>query len=170
MDGGPNWIDVDTVVYNKSLTMTYNYAFPGAVIDKSLVAIPLAPFIISMTDQVNEFLATAAKRSASTPWSSENTLFSIWIGINDIGNSYSNNGSRSAFSDVLLNAEFTLVEKLVSHLLTYIRNCLMFFSNYPVARISIFTRKYYNLSVFSTATRVPVISCGITSRLLTEVL
>ncbi|OBZ69541.1 hypothetical protein A0H81_10141 [Grifola frondosa] len=35
--GGTNWIDVDTVVYNKSLVLTYNYAYGGATINASLV-------------------------------------------------------------------------------------------------------------------------------------
>ncbi|KII86059.1 carbohydrate esterase family 16 protein, partial [Plicaturopsis crispa FD-325 SS-3] len=105
--GGTNWIDVDTVVYNTSLVLTYNYAYGGATIDASLVA-PYEPTVLSLTDQVGEFLDTAA----STPWTSGNALFSIWIGINDIGNSYYESGDRSAFSDTLLSAEFALVQKL----------------------------------------------------------
>ncbi|KZP07071.1 carbohydrate esterase family 16 protein [Athelia psychrophila] len=109
--GGSNWVDVDTTVYNKSLILTYNYAYGGATINASLVT-PYLPTVLSLIDQVNEFLDTAAKKPASTPWTSEDSLFSIWIGINDIGNSYGNSGSRSAFSDLLLNQEFALVEKL----------------------------------------------------------
>lgn len=112
--GGINWVDVDTTVYNKSLILTYNYAYGGATIDASLVT-PYLPTVLSLKDQVNEFLDTAAKKPASTPWTSENSLFSIWIGINDIGNSYGwTNVSSNAFGDLLLNTEFALVEKLVS--------------------------------------------------------
>lgn len=70
-------------MYNTSLVLTYNYAYGGATIDASLVA-PYEPTVLSLTDQVGEFLDTAA----STPWTSGNALFSIWIGINDIGNRY----------------------------------------------------------------------------------
>ncbi|GJE94712.1 carbohydrate esterase family 16 protein [Phanerochaete sordida] len=104
--GGTNWIDQCTVKYNKSLVLTYNYAYPGATIDNALVNTGAK----SMTDQVNEFLGSIGS-SQSVPWTGENTLFSFWIGINDIGNTYSEPGSRDAFSDTLLWAYFNLVEK-----------------------------------------------------------
>jgi len=109
--GGENWVDFVTTTYNKSLVFTYNYAYGGATIDASLVT-PYEPTVLSLTDQVNEFLTTVATKPASTPWTSSNALFSIFIGINDIGNSYYESGDRSAFSDTLLNAEFALVQKL----------------------------------------------------------
>lgn len=91
----------------------YNYAYGGATIDASLVA-PYESTVLSLTDQVNEFLTGAGTKPAATPWTSADALFSIWIGVNDIGNSYGNGGDRSAFSDTLLNAYFALVQKLVS--------------------------------------------------------
>ncbi|PAV23139.1 carbohydrate esterase family 16 [Pyrrhoderma noxium] len=108
--GGTNWIDVDTVTFNNSLILTYNYAYGGATIDASLVP----SMVLSMTDQVNQFLTGAANRPSTTPWTSENSLFSFWIGINDLGNSYSKGGDRDAFSDTLLDAYFALVQKIVS--------------------------------------------------------
>jgi phospholipase/lecithinase/hemolysin len=111
--GGANWIGYVTGSYNNSLLYTYNYAYGGATIDAKLVA-PYLPTVLSVTDQVNEFLNSAAKKPASTPWTSADALFSIWIGVNDIGNSYGNGGDRSAFSDTLLNAYFALVQKLYS--------------------------------------------------------
>lgn len=108
-----NWIDVATVVYNHSTVLTYNYAYGGATIDASLVT-PYESTVLSLTDQVNEFLNSAvASHPSSAPWTSANALFSIWIGVNDIGNSYGSSGDRSAFSDTLLNAYFALVQKLV---------------------------------------------------------
>ena len=32
----------------------------------------------------------------TAPWTSENAMFSIWFGINDINNSYDNSGDRGA--------------------------------------------------------------------------
>lgn len=93
--GGTNWIDLVTVAYNKSLILTYNYAYPGATIDRSLVA--PAPSRRTLKDQVDQFLTTVASKPASTPWTSANSLFSIWIGINDIGNSYYRSGNRDAY-------------------------------------------------------------------------
>ncbi|EIN06932.1 hypothetical protein PUNSTDRAFT_145192 [Punctularia strigosozonata HHB-11173 SS5] len=111
--GGENWIDVATTVYNHSTVLTWNYAYGGATIDASLVA-PYEPTVLSLTDQVNEFLDGAASKPASAPWTSSDALFSVWIGINDIGNSYYQSGSRSAFDSTLLNAYFALVQKLRS--------------------------------------------------------
>ncbi|KAJ8697229.1 hypothetical protein PTI98_007027 [Pleurotus ostreatus] len=109
--GGINWVGAGTTTYNKSHILTYNYAYGGATIDSNLVA-PYQPTVISLTEQVDQYLATAGTKPPSTPWTGSNSLFSIWIGINDIGNSFWLE-DRDAFSDVLLNAEFALVQKLM---------------------------------------------------------
>ncbi|KAE9385286.1 kinase-like protein [Gymnopus androsaceus JB14] len=61
---------------------------------------------------VNEFLSGTANKPATAPWTSENALFSIWIGINDLSWSWWQTGDRLAYNDVLLDAEFALVEQL----------------------------------------------------------
>jgi phospholipase/lecithinase/hemolysin len=109
--GGANWVGYLTATYNHSLLFTYNYAYGGATINATLVA-PYEPTVLSLGDQVNEFLDTVASKPDSTPWTSADSLFSIWIGVNDIGNSYYEPGDRSAFSDVLLDNYFELVQKL----------------------------------------------------------
>ncbi|KAI0800239.1 hypothetical protein C8Q74DRAFT_1235266 [Fomes fomentarius] len=111
--GGVNWVDVETVKYNKSLVLTYNYAYGGATINASLVQ-PYEPTVLSLIDQVDLFFQQAAGKPAFAPWTSENALFSVWIGINDIGNSYYQSGDRDAFSDVLLDSYFGQVQRLVS--------------------------------------------------------
>ncbi|KAF8992993.1 hypothetical protein BDQ17DRAFT_1432012 [Cyathus striatus] len=93
--GGQNWVGYVTTEFNKSLLLTYNYAYGGATIDASLVA-PYESTVLSLTDQVNQFLTGAAKKPASTPWTSANSLFSVFIGINDIGNSWYESGDRAA--------------------------------------------------------------------------
>ncbi len=93
--GGVNWVDVETVKYNKSLVLTYNYAYGGATINASLVQ-PYEPTVLSLIDQVDLFFQQAAGKPAFAPWTSENALFSVWIGINDIGNSYYQSGDRDA--------------------------------------------------------------------------
>ncbi|KAK6531999.1 hypothetical protein TWF694_003162 [Orbilia ellipsospora] len=105
---GPNWIDVVTVKYNRSATFTYNLAVSGATIDNSLVAGIGVP---SMTDQVNTWTSAYSSKPASAPWTSTNTMFSAFIGINDIGGSYSRS-DITTFIDTLLTAEFNLIAKL----------------------------------------------------------
>lgn len=94
---GANWVDFVTTTYNNSLVFTYNYAYGGATIDATLVQ-PYTPTVLSLTDQVNEFLNTVASKPATTSWKSSDTLFSVWIGINDIGHSYYLSGDRNAYA------------------------------------------------------------------------
>ncbi|KAG9091801.1 hypothetical protein FRC06_000378 [Ceratobasidium sp. 370] len=103
----PNWVDLVTTKYNTSTLLTYNFAYGGATIDATLVT-PYTPTVISLTDQVNIFLTN----KAVAPWTASNALFSVFIGINDIGNSWYNSGDRDAFSDTLLNAYFALIQKI----------------------------------------------------------
>lgn len=120
--GGTNWIDVDTVVYNKSLILTYNYAYGGATIDASLVA-PYEPTVLSLIDQVNQFLTTVASKPASTPWTSANSLFSIWIGINDIGNSYYLGGDRDAYGHRLIDCNENVTHTTCYQILGHSPDC-----------------------------------------------
>ncbi|KAJ6549776.1 hypothetical protein B0H19DRAFT_1378600 [Mycena capillaripes] len=89
----------------------------GATIDANFVA-PYLPTVLSLTNQVNQFLTGAANKPTPSLWTSANALFTIWIGINDIGNSFGNGGDRCAFSDTLRNAYFALAQKPVRPLET----------------------------------------------------
>ena len=83
--GGENWVDYVTTTYNNSEVLTYNYAYGGAVIDRNLVT-PYQESVVTLTEQVNDqFLEQVGTVDG---WTSENALFSVWIGINDIGNSF----------------------------------------------------------------------------------
>jgi phospholipase/lecithinase/hemolysin len=112
--GGPNWIGTMSTSLNNSLVLTYNYAYGGATIDANLVK-PYQPTVLSLTDQINgQFLAKggASSKPSSSPWTSENSLFSVWIGINDISGSFWQGGDRAAFSQTLFDAEFKLVQAM----------------------------------------------------------
>jgi phospholipase/lecithinase/hemolysin len=91
------------------LVFTYNFAWGGATIDSRMVPPGQG---ISLTDEVNSFLSKFARRPQSTPWQTRNTLFSVWIGINDIAYTYNRGGDRHVFSDKLLDSYFALVEQL----------------------------------------------------------
>jgi phospholipase/lecithinase/hemolysin len=87
---GPNWVDYITVKYNNSLILTYNIAYGGATIDSDLVA-PYLPTVSSIAEQIeNEWFPAYASKPASAQWSSDDTLFAIFDGINDVGNSWFN--------------------------------------------------------------------------------
>jgi len=85
---GPNWVDYLTVKYNESLVLTYNLAYGGATINSALVA-PYLPTVSSVAEQIeNEWFPAYASKPTTAPWSSADTLFAIFDGINDVGNSY----------------------------------------------------------------------------------
>ncbi|KAJ7061257.1 hypothetical protein C8F01DRAFT_160319 [Mycena amicta] len=116
--GGENYVGYLTETFNSSVVFTYNYASGGATINASLVT-PFEPTVLSLIDQVNEFLSApasggVASKPATTPWTSTNTLFSVWIGVNDMAGSYSQAGDRGAFAEVLLGEYFALMQKLVN--------------------------------------------------------
>ncbi|RAL66942.1 hypothetical protein DID88_007724 [Monilinia fructigena] len=81
--GGLNWIGYLVEKYNATLVLSYNFASGGATTNASLVA-PYASTVLSLIDQVNQFI----QYIPTGPWSSSNTLFGIWMGINDVGNAY----------------------------------------------------------------------------------
>lgn len=82
--GGVNWVDVVTAERNKTLTLTYNFAIGGATIEATL---PI---------EVNSFVGSVGQKPTTAPWTSEDSLFSFWIGINDIGGSYPQVTDRDA--------------------------------------------------------------------------
>jgi len=89
---GPNWVDFLTVAYNASLLQTYNLASGGATVDSALVK-PYKDTVLSLWEQVNDvflpFYAGSKPRAAAVPaWRGADTLFAVWIGINDVGNSH----------------------------------------------------------------------------------
>jgi len=68
--------------------LTISCPLSGATIDAKIVP-PYAKWVKTLTDQMEDFLSTAGPKPPATPWSSAKTLFSFFIGINDIGLSLS---------------------------------------------------------------------------------
>ncbi|KAF2138501.1 carbohydrate esterase family 16 protein [Aplosporella prunicola CBS 121167] len=86
---GPNWVDYLTTTHNTTQLLTYNLASGGATLDAAIVPQYL-PSIRSVKHQIQQqFLAnyTGTPRAPAF-WSSTNTLFSVWVGTNDVGMSY----------------------------------------------------------------------------------
>jgi phospholipase/lecithinase/hemolysin len=88
--------------YNASTVLAYNLAYGGATIDSALVA-PYLPTVSSVAQQIeNEFFPTYAAQSPAAAWTSDDSLFAIFDGINDVGNSWRGNttGLNNAIYDV----------------------------------------------------------------------
>ncbi|KAK3400755.1 hypothetical protein B0T20DRAFT_405202 [Sordaria brevicollis] len=85
--GGLNWVGFLTSQLNSSLVLSYNFAYGGATTNASLVT-PYAPEVKSFVDQVAQFSSSIASKPAYAPWTSQNSVFAVWIGVNDVGNSW----------------------------------------------------------------------------------
>lgn len=75
--------------YNTTLTYAYNFAYRGATVNASLVA-PHESTVLSLIDLVKQFSDDVASKPSYAPWAATDSLFEIWIGVNDVGNSWWN--------------------------------------------------------------------------------
>ncbi|KAK5560762.1 hypothetical protein LTR46_001070 [Exophiala xenobiotica] len=109
---GPNWVDYLTVKYYDSLVLTYNLAYGGATVDAALVAQYL-PTVLSLKEQVQtEFLPLYGTQQLAS-WKPDATLFAIFVGINDVGNSYAGTASgNTTIYDAVLSEYTSLVNQL----------------------------------------------------------
>jgi phospholipase/lecithinase/hemolysin len=85
--GGLDWVGFMVTEFNASLTYSYNFAYGGATVDADIVT-PYDPSVISFIDQVQIFSDNLAAKPDYAPWTSENTVVGVWMGVNDIGNSF----------------------------------------------------------------------------------
>ncbi|EAW11688.1 fungal cellulose binding domain protein [Aspergillus clavatus NRRL 1] len=83
--GGLNWIGALISKYNTSTVLSYNFAYGGATTNASIVK-PYAPTVRSFIDQVAEFSSSIATKPSYAPWTAENSLVGVWMGVNDVGN------------------------------------------------------------------------------------
>ena len=67
--------------------------------------------MLSLKQQVQDLFLTSLP--PGLPWKGQNSLFLIWIGINDVLNSWSL-GNWDEFHKTLLDAYFALVDKLLA--------------------------------------------------------
>ncbi|KAF9053143.1 hypothetical protein BJ165DRAFT_1413420 [Panaeolus papilionaceus] len=109
---GPNWVQQLGTTFNVAGTKVFNLASGGATIDAALVP-PFQPTVLSVVDQVTQFKQFLASKPPGAQWSSNNTLFAFWIGINDVGQSFGwTNITRPAFYNVLMNRLTTQLDEL----------------------------------------------------------
>ncbi|KIK75956.1 carbohydrate esterase family 16 protein, partial [Paxillus rubicundulus Ve08.2h10] len=109
---GPNWVQFLTSTYNQTALKTFDLAYGGATIDAALVP-PYTPTVSSIVDQVSQFDRYLATKPAGATWNSTNSLFAIWIGINDVGASSGwTDITQSEFYGVLMDRLFSQVANL----------------------------------------------------------
>lgn len=85
--GGLNWVGMLVSQLQVSNLLSYNFAYGGATTDSNLVK-PYDPSVKSFVDQVAQFSSSLASHPSYAPWTAANTLVGVWIGVNDVGNTY----------------------------------------------------------------------------------
>jgi len=91
-------VDFLTTTYNKTFLKTVNLAYGGATVDSALVE-PYLPTVLSLKDQIQtEYIPIYANHPSFFDWQSNTTLFAAFLGINDIGNAYSEANRSLVFS------------------------------------------------------------------------
>lgn len=80
--GGPNWAVDLTDKFNSTPTLTFDLAYNCATVDASIVA-PCNIDVKTIVDQVSEFQQILSKGSQFGNFTEKDSLFAIWIGIND---------------------------------------------------------------------------------------
>lgn len=82
--GSANYVDYLTLKYNESFIESFNFGFGGATIDYLIDPSPLGDLVQSLRQQVeDEFLPHYGDRQ-SPAWTSADTLFTVFFGINDV--------------------------------------------------------------------------------------
>lgn len=66
---------------NESLVLNYNFAVSGATTNNDIV-LSNGP-VKDLVGQVDDFHSAYGDKPSSTPWSSDNAVFGIWMGINE---------------------------------------------------------------------------------------
>ncbi|KAI9904574.1 hypothetical protein N3K66_001103 [Trichothecium roseum] len=85
--GGLNWVGQLVTAFNNGVVYSYNFADGGATVDASIVP-PYTETVKSLADQVENYSGTLGTKPDYAPWTPENAIVAVWIGVNDVGNSW----------------------------------------------------------------------------------
>ncbi|KAJ8604181.1 hypothetical protein MRB53_041894 [Persea americana] len=81
---GPNWVHYLTQTFNQSAFYTYNLALIGATVENIQILTGSPNYYTwPLTTQVGSFFANSYINNTAVPWTGTNSLFAIWLGIND---------------------------------------------------------------------------------------
>jgi len=108
-DNGANWIGVLVESLAPSGTLSYNFASGGATVNASLVA-PYENTVLSLIDQTTQFSENVASKPSYAPWTSADSVFAIWLGVNDIGDTYGDGQDQVTIHDEILTSYFNEVQ------------------------------------------------------------
>lgn len=100
--GGPNWVEDVITADSSSPLLLYDIAVGGATVDNTFVAASTG--VSTFIEQAAGFVSTYGPNTAgATLWNSANSLFTVWFGINDVSNGYTNANYETLVQTVMGN-------------------------------------------------------------------
>ncbi|KAL9044664.1 MAG: hypothetical protein Q9214_002212 [Letrouitia sp. 1 TL-2023] len=105
---GPNFIEYMTLEYNSSTTVTYNFAFAGAEVNKSITTKPDGN---DMGHQVGSFILYSENPNTNPQWTADDSLVISFFGINDIRAVY-NSPNSSSITDAVFKSYRANIDRL----------------------------------------------------------
>ncbi|KAL8832457.1 MAG: hypothetical protein Q9170_004868 [Blastenia crenularia] len=114
---GPNWMEYLTFKYNQSRVDTYNLAVSGSSVNNTILGVESPADLIH---QISDRFVPNYVLKHLSGWTSSNSLFSLFFGINDVNRSWSKRDSK------INDAVFTSYLKLLNALYNFgARNFLL---------------------------------------------
>lgn len=108
--GGLNWVGMVTEQLNSSLVLTYDFAYYGADISNAIINTGVTTDLIAQVGQFEDNLVPAPTEA---PWTADNLLVAVWIGVNDIGQCFWQSASiETCPIDDALTKYFELLQNL----------------------------------------------------------
>ncbi|KAG6354911.1 hypothetical protein INS49_003992 [Diaporthe citri] len=108
--GGLNWVGMVTEQLNSSLVLTYDFAVYGADISNDIINTGVTTDVIAQVGQFEDNLVPAPTEA---PWTAEDMLVAVWIGVNDIGQCFWKSAQyESCPIDEALTKYFDLMQNL----------------------------------------------------------
>ena len=98
--GGMNWAGYMATEFNSTLTLLYNFARSGSTVDAEIIP-PRIDKRFSFANQVVHFNDTIGHKPDYAVWTAENTVATIWLGINDITLSYKQRGIETKYNNAV---------------------------------------------------------------------
>lgn len=142
---GLNWVQYFTTAYNTSLFLTYNFAQSGATIDEDIVTGTVGASVDIQLHNI--YQPTYASQSGFV--SGKTSLFTIWIGINDLVNEY------LLDDDSIPPALFVRLRALVEEMYSSGARQFLFLNAPPLEKAPRTTQSSQN------ATRIPIMKAAV---------
>jgi hypothetical protein len=80
---GVNWVGYLATTYNKTVTLSYNFAVYGATVNDSVVYSEPEDLVYQISHDFCGHYCPPPLESNNRTWATDTSLFAIWVGINE---------------------------------------------------------------------------------------